>query len=163
MMFSVSLVRKLLDIPGVFRTQLSDTSRTGLEVSLEFLIGKVGFVETFLKFPFVLLGDAVVPETANIQPIFVEWHHLTRLQTYFQGSLEKSVVGLGKLGAPKDSAVLDKSPSTACEYTVDLFPCTTGIGIPSSVIHVPPLEQRSSYPDSLRFHLLFSLFISLSL
>ena len=40
----------------------------------------------------------------------------------------------GAVGAPKDTAVLDKSPSTAYEYMVDLFPCTTAIGIPSPAV-----------------------------
>ena len=40
------------------------------EVSPEFLtvVGIVGFSETFLKFPFVLLSETLVPETVDIQP-----------------------------------------------------------------------------------------------
>ena len=37
------------------------------------------------------------------------------------------MVGHGKLGAPKDPAILNMSPTTAYEYMVDLFPCTTAI------------------------------------
>ena len=73
----------------------------------------VRFAETFRKSPFVLLGNALVPEPADIQPNSVEWRHLTRIQPYFQGSHEKSVVGPSNLGIPKDPAVLDKSPATA--------------------------------------------------
>ena len=54
------------------------------------------------------------------------------------------MVGLGKLGAPKDPAVL-KSPATAYEYMADLFPRTTVIGIPSPSVHGRPLEPRASY------------------
>ena len=84
-------------------------------MSLEFLkiLGIVRFAEAFHKFPLVHLGNALVLETANIQPKLVEWRRLTRLQPYFQGSHENSVVGRGKLGALKDHAVLDKSPATA--------------------------------------------------
>ena len=57
----------------------------------------------------------------------------------------------GAVGAPKDTAVLDKSPSTAYEYMVDLFPCTTAIGIPSPAAQVRSLEPKSSYPQSPTF------------
>ena len=40
---------------------------------------------------------------------------------YFQDSHEKSVVNSGKLSAPEDPAVLDKSPRTAPVYMVDIF------------------------------------------
>ena len=46
-------------------------------------------------------ANALVPEPANIQPNLVGWHHLTRLEPYFQGSNKKCVLGSGKLGAPK--------------------------------------------------------------
>ena len=117
-------------------------SDLGLEVGPEFLgiVGIVRFAEPFHKFPFLLLGKAVVPEPADTQANSVGWHHLTRREQYFQGSHEKSVVGPGKLGAPEDTAVLDKSPPTAYEYMVDPFPCTTAIGIPSPAVHVRSLE-----------------------
>ena len=112
-----------------------------LEVSPYFLsvIGIVKFAATFRKFPFVLLSNALVPETTDIHPNLDGWGHFTRLEPYFQGSHEKSVIGSGKLGAPKNPAVLDKSPATAYEYTVDVFPCTTAIGMPSTAVQVRPL------------------------
>ena len=115
----------------------------------EFLrvVGIVRIAETFRKLPFILLGNALVPEAADIQPKSLGWRHLTRLEPYFQDSHEKSVVGPGKLGAPKDPAVMDKSPATAYKYMVDLLPCTTGIGIPSPAVQVRSLEPRSSYPQ----------------
>ena len=73
---------------------LVDSSPTpsdfGLEVSPEFLriIGIVRFAETFRNFPFVLLGDAVVPESADMQPDPFGWRDLTGLEPYFQGSHE---------------------------------------------------------------------------
>ena len=53
---------------------------------------------------------ALVPETADTQPILVGWRHPTRHEPYFQSSHEKSVVGSGKLGSPK---LLNKSPAIA--------------------------------------------------
>ena len=100
-------------------------------------------------FPFVFLGNALAPEMADIQPNLVEWCHLTRFEPYFQGSHEKSVVCPGKLGAPKDSTFLDKSPVTAYENMVDIFPCTTAVGIPSPALHVwaGTMIQVSSVAD----------------
>ena len=84
---------------------------TSVLKSVQFLriVGIVSFAETFHKFPLVFMGNALVPEMADIKPNFVGWCHLARLEPYFQGSHEKVVVGPGKLGAPKDPAVLDKS------------------------------------------------------
>ena len=101
-MFRVSLVRNLLDVPGVSRRQFSDTFRTlVLQVSPEFLriVRIVRIAETFHKFPLVLLGNALVPKTADIQPNLVGWCHRTRLAPYFRGSHEKSVVASGKFSA----------------------------------------------------------------
>ena len=119
-------------MPAVFRrlrcisqTTLRHLQDFFLEVGPEFLriVGIVRFAETFRKFPFVLLGNALVPEPADIQPNSVGWRHLTRLEPYFQGSHEKSVVGPGKLGAPKDPTVLDTSPATAYKYMVSFDLC----------------------------------------
>ena len=109
-----------------------------LEVSPEFLriLGIVRFTKTFRKFLFVLLGNAFVPETADIQPSLVRCRYFTSLEPYFQGSHEKSVVGPGELGAPNDPAVLDKSPATAYVYMVDLSAPTTAIGISSPAVQV---------------------------
>ena len=85
------------------------------------------------------MGNALVPDPADIQANSVGWRDLTKLEPYFQGSHEKSVIGPGKLGAPKDPVVLDKSLATAYEYMVDLFPCTTAIGIPSPEVQVRSL------------------------
>ena len=108
MVFRVSLVRKLLGVPDVSRRQLRHLHDFGLEV---------GPAETSRKFSFVFLGNALVPEPSDIQLNSVGWRHLTRLEPYFRGSHEKSVFGPGKLGAPKDPAVLDKSPATAWSIT----------------------------------------------
>ena len=95
----------------------SSPTHSGLEVGPEFfkIVGIVRFAETFRKFLFVSLGHALVLEPADIQPISVRWRHLTKLEPYFQGSHEKSLVVPGKLGAPKEPAVLDQSPATAYE------------------------------------------------
>ena len=77
--------------------------------------------------------------------------HLTRLEPSFQVSHEKSVFGPGKPGALKNPAVLDMTPATALEYTVDLFLYTTAIGKPSTAVKVRPLEPSSSYPQSATF------------
>ena len=69
-----------------------------------------------------------------MKPKLVGWSHRARLRPYFEGSYEKSVAGPGKLGAPKDPAVLDKSPATTYEYMVDLIPCTTAIGTSSLAV-----------------------------
>ena len=98
------------------------------------------FAELLRKFPFILLSNALVPEAADIQPNSVGWRHITRLEPYFQGSREKSVVGPGKLNAPKDSVVLDKPSTTAYDYIIDIFPCTTAVVIPSPAGQVRPLE-----------------------
>ena len=84
----------------------------GIDVSPEFLSidGIVRFAETFRKFPFVLMGNALVPEPADMLPNSVGWRHVTSLEPYFQGSLENSVVGPVNRGVPKDPAVLDNSP-----------------------------------------------------
>ena len=140
MMFRVCLVRKLFDVQGVSRRQISDTFSTSVLKSVQ-----------FLRVPLVLLGNALVPETADIQPNSVAGRKLTRLASYFQGSHKKCVVVPGKLGAPKDPAVLDKSPETAYEYVVDLFPCTIAIGILTPAVQVRPLKPRSSYPQSPPF------------
>ena len=102
-------------------------------------------------FPFVFLGNALAPEMADIQPNLVEWCHLTRFEPYFQGSHETSFVGPGKLGAPKESAVLDKSLPTAYEYMMYLFPYATANGVPSAAVQVRSLEPRSSYPQPPTF------------
>ena len=97
----------------------------GLQASPESLriVGIVRFVEIFRTFPFVILGNALVPETADIQPNLFGWRHLTKLQPYFQVSHEKSVVASGKFGAPKIPAVLDIFPATAYVRKVDIFSC----------------------------------------
>ena len=82
----------------------------------------VKFAKSYHNLPFSLLDNALVPQPADIQSNSVGWRHLTTLESYFQGSHEKSVVSPGKLGAPKDPAVLDKSPASAYKYMVDLFP-----------------------------------------
>ena len=63
-----------------------------------------------------------------------------RYDPYFEGSHEKFVVDPSRLGAPKDAAVLDKFTATAYVYMVDLFDCTTAVGIPSTVMEVRLLE-----------------------
>ena len=68
-------------------------------------------------------------------------------EPYYQGSYEKSVVGPGKVGAPKDPAILDESPAIAYEYMVDIFLSAIAIVVPSSAVQVRSLEQRSSYPQ----------------
>ena len=89
------LGQKLLDVPGVSETALRYLQNFGFEVSLELVrvIGIVMFAETFRSFPFVLLGSALVQESAYIQPNLVGLRHLTRLEPHFQGSHEKSMVG----------------------------------------------------------------------
>ena len=118
----------------------------GLEVGPDFL-RIVKTARTFRKFS-VVLSNSLVPETADIQPNLAGWRRLVGLEPYFLGSHENYVVGLGKFGAPKDTAVVDKSPATAYTYMVDLFPCTSGIGIPSPAVQVWSQEPRSSYPQS---------------
>ena len=60
---------------------LPTPSDFGLEVSPEFsrIVGIVRFAKTFHTFPLVLLGNALVPKTADIQSNLVGWRHLTRL------------------------------------------------------------------------------------
>ena len=113
----------------ISQTTLQHPQDFGLEVGPEFprIVGIVRFPETFRKFPFEVLSNARVAKPTDIQPNSVGWHHLTRLEPYFQGSHEKSVVGPG---VPKEPAVLDNSPATAYNYMFDFSPCTTAIRIP---------------------------------
>ena len=64
------MVRKLLDVSGVSQTALRHLQDFGLEVSPDFLRvdGIVRFAETFRKFSFILLGNAIVAETVDMQP-----------------------------------------------------------------------------------------------
>ena len=127
-------VRRLLGQKSLGRSRcISQTTVVHLqdfahEVSPEFLriVGIVRFAETFHP------GQRSRPKAADIQPEThpAGWRDLTRLKPYSQGSHEESVVGPGKLGAPIDPAVLDKSPATAEEYMIHSFPCTTATGIP---------------------------------
>ena len=66
----------------IWQTALRYLQDFGLVVSLEFfkIVGIVRFNETFRKYPFVLLGNALVSETANIQSNLVGWRHLMRLE-----------------------------------------------------------------------------------
>ena len=73
------------------------------------------------KFPFVLLSNALVEKTADIQPNSAGWRHFTGLEPYFQGSHENSVVSSGKSSAPEYHADLNESKTTAYAYTVDLL------------------------------------------
>ena len=100
---------------------------------------------------FVLLSNILIPETADVQRNLVGWCDLTGLELYSQGSYEKPVVGSGKLGGSKISAVLDKSPDTAYECMIDLLRCTTAIGVPSPVVQVRSLEPVSIYHQPLIF------------
>ena len=87
----------------ISQTNLGHLQDFDIEVCPEFrrIVGIVRFAETFHKFPFVLLGNALAPEPADIQPNSVGLRRIMRLEPYFQGSHEKSVVGPGKLGASK--------------------------------------------------------------
>ena len=101
MVFKVFLVRNFLDVQ-VYLANSSPTppafgSRSRSELIR--IVGSVRFAETFRKFHFVLLSNALVLETADIQPNLVGWHHLRDFEPYFQGSHEKFVFGFGKLGA----------------------------------------------------------------
>ena len=64
----------------ISQTTLRHLQDFGLEVSPEFLriVGIVRFAEAFRKLPFVQLCNALVPESADIQPNSVGWRHLTR-------------------------------------------------------------------------------------
>ena len=71
------------EISWIFRrtsqTALQRFQDFGLEVSAEFLriVGIIRLAETFRKFPFVLVSNALVPETTDIQPIMVGWRLFT--------------------------------------------------------------------------------------
>ena len=130
MMFRVSFVRKLLNVPGVSRKPLSDNSRTLVLKSVQRFSG---WSESSGLYWWAMLSSR-------------------RRRTFSRSWLDGAeyVVGPGKVGAPKDSAVLDKSPSTA--YIVDLFPSLMAIGIPSTTGQIRPLEPRSSYPQFPSFY-----------
>ena len=135
---------------------LADSSQDfGSVVSPVFLsiVGMVRFAETFRKFLFVLPATFASRRRRTSSRTYVMvcvwlWRHLTRLGLYFHGSHEKSVVGPGKLGAPKVSAVLEKTSLTAYEYMIDLFPRTTAIGKPRPAVRIRPFEPRSRYSQS---------------
>ena len=107
----------------MYLRQPSDTFRILILKSVQNFSGSSGSLGSSR----LSINSCLVPETANIDG----WRHLTRIEPYFQGSYEKSVVGPGNYGGPKYPAVLDKSPATAYEYMIDLFSCTTANGIPS--------------------------------
>ena len=151
MMFRVSIVRNLLDVLGVPRRQLSDTFSIWVSKSVPEILRIIRIVRLASTFRFVLLSNALVPKTAYIPTDVAGWRHLMRHQPLFQVSREGSVLGSGRLGAPKNPAVLDKSPVTTYESIVDLFPCTIAIGVPNPAVHVRHLEPRSGYPHTPTF------------
>ena len=112
------------------------------------IVGIVRFAETSHKFPFVLPGNALVPEPAEIQPNSFGRRHLMR-RAVFSG-YPREVCGRSRQTlAPKISPIVDKSLATAYMYMVDLFPCTIGIGTPA--VQVRFLEPRSDYRQSPTF------------
>ena len=73
--------------------------------------GIVRFAETFRAFPFVHMGNTLVPETADFQPNLVPWRHHTRLKPYFPGSHETSSQ-FRQYRRSERPAVLNKSQAT---------------------------------------------------
>ena len=150
-LFGSTPATPLGDIHGLLGPKALGRSRYISPTALRHLLDfGLEFNAEFSKFRIVLLNNVLVPEMAHIQPNVLGWRHRTRFEPYFQCSHEKSVDGLGKLGASK-TAALDTPPATAHEYKVDRFPCTTVTGIPSPAVQVRSLEPRSSYPESPNF------------
>ena len=90
--FQCFLHQKVLNVPGVLLRHSPDFFK---------IVGIDMFAETFRNFTFLLLSNAVVSDTVDMQPSLVSWHHITRLEPYFWVSHEKPLVRNGELGAPK--------------------------------------------------------------
>ena len=103
--------------------------------------------QNFPQVPVCTHGQRSRP--GDIQPNLVEWRHRMGLQ--FKRSHKNSVVSSSKLGTPKKPPNLDKSLATAYVHMISLFPCTTGIRIPSQAVQVRLLEARFSYRQPQNF------------
>ena len=98
LVFRVSVVRNLLNVPGICRRQLPSTFRIRVSKSVQFF-RVVGIVKLAEKFSFY--SRAASSGDAGYKLKLVGLCRPTGLESYFQGNHDKSVVGSGKLAAPK--------------------------------------------------------------
>ena len=142
----VSVINNPENVPGYLAGSSPTPSGFVFDVGQEFLRirGIVNFAETS-QVPVCILSDALDSKSAYIQPDLADWRHPTRIDSYFQGRPENSVVGFGKVGSPGNPAVLQNSPVTNYVYMVDFLaqPPVKQRWCPA--VQVRPLKRRSSY------------------